>query len=88
MSVYLTPAYSPWSNGAAERRHGAVDLTIRKMIEDDSSLTLPDALNHALWARNMEVGRHGHSPFQIVFGKSPAIPGVSEGNLCTDSTNK
>ena len=38
ISVKQTPAYSPWSNGGIERKHGAINLTIKKMMEDDSSL--------------------------------------------------
>ena len=85
VKVTLTPSYSPWSNGVAERRHGVVDVTIKKMMEDEKSLDISDALKHALWARNMEVGSHGYSPYQVVYGKSPAIPGVSDGNVCSDS---
>ena len=33
----------------------------------------------------MEVGNQGFSPFQIVHGRSSAIPGVLGGNVCTDS---
>ena len=77
---------SPWNNGGVERRHAAVDLTMKKMLEDDQSLKVEDALNHAVWARNMEIGRFGYSPYQIVYGKSPFLPGISEGNVLTDQS--
>ena len=85
IKVQLSPSYSPWSNGGNERRHGAVNLTLKKLMEDDSSISLEDALQHALWARNMEIGRNGQSPYQVVLGKSPSLPGVTDGNVVTDS---
>ena len=84
VKVRRTPSYSPWSNGAIERRHGAIDATIRKFLEDDSKMKLEDALKHSVWARNLEIGRLGHSPYQVVFGRSPFLPGVSEGTIVTD----
>ena len=83
--VELTPSYSPWSNGANERRHGAINLTIKKMMEDDPGLSLEDALQHAVWARNMEPGRFGQSPYQVISGKSPSLPGFTDGSAITDS---
>ena len=68
-----------------ERHHRAIDITIKKILMDDPSCNLEDALQHAVWARNMEIGRYGKSPYQIVFGRSPFIPGISEGNVVTDS---
>ena len=53
-------------------------------MEDDQTISVEDALSHSVWARNCEVGRHGFSPFQLVFGKSPFIPGISDGNVTTD----
>ena len=82
--LQLTPAYSPRSNGTCERRHGNIDITLKKLIEDDDNLKLEEALDHAVWARNIEIGRHGKSPYQIIFGKSPFLPGISEGSILTD----
>ena len=86
IKIKLTPSYSSWSNGGIERKHGAIDLTIRKMMEDDQELKLEDALQHATWSRNMEIGRFGFSPYQIAYGKSPFLPGISEGTILTDQT--
>ena len=33
----------------------------------------------------MEPERHGYSPYQIVLGKSPSLPGVLNGDMKTDS---
>ena len=55
IKLELTPAYSPWSNGACERRHGTIDLTVRKLMDDDTSLKLEEALEHSVWAKNVRV---------------------------------
>ena len=75
--VQVTASYSAWSNGTIERKHATVDQTIKKLMTDDTKVSLDDALKHSLWAKNMEIGRHGYSPFQILLGKSPFILGVS-----------
>ena len=77
VTIKLTPSYSPWSNGSIERKHSTIDLTIKKMMADNHKLTLEDTLQHAVWAKNMEIGRSGHSPFQLVYGRFPHIPGIS-----------
>ena len=84
--VKLTPSYSSWSNGGIERKHGAIDLTIKKMMDDDKDLNIEEALQHSVWSRNMEIGKFGYSPYQLVYGKSPFLPGLSEGNVLTDQT--
>ena len=55
------------------------------MLDDDSNLKIDEALEHSLWARNMEIGRHGMSPYQVVYGKSPFLPGITEGTPMSDS---
>ena len=86
IKVKLTPSYSAWSNGGIERKHGAIDITIKKMMEDDSNMKIEDALTHAVWARNMEIGRFGFSPYQIAYGQSPFLPGISDGTVLTDQS--
>ena len=56
VKVELSPSYSPWSNGGNERRHGAVNLTVKKLMEEDRSLKLDDALQHTIWASK----KHGN----------------------------
>ena len=86
IKVKLTPSYSAWSNGGIERKHGAINLTIKKMMEDDKNLKIEDALKHSVWSRNMEIGKFGYSPYQLVYGESPFLPGISEGNVLTDQS--
>ena len=85
IKLKLGPSYSPWSNGCCERRHSSIDLTLRKLLEDDDKLFLEEALDHSVWALNMEVGRNGDTPFKVMTGKTPGIPGISDGNEVTDT---
>ena len=56
------------------------------MLDDVEHPKIVEALKHATWARNMEIGRLGFSPYPIVDGKSPFLPGISEGTILTDQS--
>ena len=72
----LTAAYSPNQNGSNERNHAIVDNMIAKMLMQDPKMSPSVALTWALMAKNTLQNVSGFSPFQIVFGKSPAPPSV------------
>ena len=80
LSLRLTAAHSPWSNGKNERNHYTCDVIIDKLMEEDSKLTLEDAVSHAVDAKNMQITRKGFSPRQLMFGKQGVVPGITEGN--------
>ena len=63
------PVYSQATviNGLCERHHAAIDLTKKKIMADDSTLTIDEALKHSVWARNVEITRLGDSPQKIMF---------------------
>ena len=84
IKLTFSPAYSPWSNGGNERRHSTVDITIKKLKADNPSLKLEEALDIALSARNNEIGPHGFSPAQLVFGEGTTVIGITDGNAATD----
>ena len=79
----FTAAHSPWSNGRNERNHYTCDRTIEKLMEADSSLTLEDALSHAVHSHNLQINKTGFSPIQLMFGKQSVIPGVFDGTPAT-----
>ena len=54
-------------------------------MEDNRNLSLENALRHALWARNIEIGRLGEAPFKIIYVRAPIYPGVLDGDLTTDN---
>ena len=82
----VTAAYSPFSNGICERNHQIVDLMMAKIKSADPTMSHQEALDYALHAKNMEMTNKGFSPYQIVYGENPRIPGISTGNLASLST--
>ena len=80
LTISLTAANSPWSNGRNERNHYTVDRTISKLMEEDPKLSLEDAVSHAVNAHNMQITRRGFSPRQLMFGKQGVVPGNLDGN--------
>ena len=80
ISLSLTAGRSPWSNGKNEREHYTCDLTVEKMMEDDSTLKLEEAVRLAVYAKNLQVNRTGFSPRQLMFGHQGVVPGIIDGN--------
>ena len=72
----FTAAYSPNQNGTNERNHAIVDNMLSKMRMKDPQMSDSVALTWALMAKNTLQNISGFSPFQIVFGKTPALPSV------------
>ena len=66
ISLKLTAANSPWSNGKNERNHFSCDIVIDKLLEEDPKLTLEEALSHAVSAKNMHINKTGFSPKQLM----------------------
>ena len=83
LSLRLTAAHSPWSNGKNERNHYTCDIVVDKLMEEDPKLTLEDAVSHSVNAKNMQITRRGFSPRQLMFGHQGVIPGVTDGNPAT-----
>ena len=80
ISLYLTAAHSPWSNGKNERNHYTCDIIVDKLLEEDPTISLEEALSHAVEAKNLIINRTGFSPRQLMFGKQGVVPGISDGN--------
>ena len=76
-----SPAYSPWSNGTCERHNGIITEMLKKILMDRSDISLSTALDHAVYSKNCLLNKSGFSPYQIVFGKNPRIPGVPDADL-------
>ena len=86
-----TASHSPFSNGLCEKNHELVDKSMAKMMADDETMKPVDALNHALFAKNIEPNNKGFSSFQIVYGTNPNIPGITNStppSLNTEVTSK
>ena len=52
ITLTLSSSYSPWSNGGNERRHAVVDITAKKLMEDDPELKVDKAVEFACYCRN------------------------------------
>jgi hypothetical protein len=83
--VKFGPNYSPWSNGINERNHASMDITVKKMMVVDKKISLQQAVDMAAWAHNTNLNIMGYDPMTLVTGKSVIFPGVSTGNIATDS---
>merc|ERR1712237_171007 len=85
LTVKFGPAYSPWSNGINERNHASADIMIKKLMEEKKT-PLTDALvKAAAWTHNTSVNKLGYSPLQLVTGKAVTLPGLTTGNVATES---
>ena len=49
-------------------------------MEEDSTLSLEDAVSHAVNAKNMQINKTGFSPRQLMFGKQNIVAGISDVN--------
>jgi transposase InsO family protein len=79
ITLKKTGSYSPQQNGLNERNHGVTDLMVEKYMRDHPNRTMQEAVYKSAWARNSLINaQRGFSPFQLVFGRSPTMPGVSD----------
>ena len=54
-------------------------------MEEDKKVGLGEAVDMASWTHNTNVNVKGFQPLQLMTGKSVMIPGLTMGNLATDS---
>ena len=80
ITLRTTAAYTPNQNGLNERNHGLAEIVVASLMADDPKLTMQEAVNHAAFVRNSKINDTGYSPFQLVYGHNPKIPGVVEEN--------
>ena len=85
LTVRFGPSYSPWSNGLNEQNHASADMTIKKLMEEQK-VSLSDSLvKAAAWTHNTSVNKLGYSPLQLVTGQAVMVPGLTTGNVATES---
>ena len=60
-------------------------MTIRKLIEDKKVALYDSLVKAAAWTHNTSVNKLGYSPLQLVTGKAVLIPGLTCGNVATES---
>ena len=74
--VTSTAGDSPYMNCLNEQNHHTVDRMYSMIEEDNPDLKPEEILAHALHAKNSLQMVHGFSSYQLVFGRSPNIPGL------------
>ena len=75
--IKTTAAESPWSNGLVERHNAIIGDMILKTRED-TGCSLEMAVMWCITAHNSLSDVHGFSPFQLVFGRNPALPSLQK----------
>jgi len=75
VGLRTTSTFSPQQNGVNERNHGTADILVTRIMMNDPTLTLQQAVNKAAWAKNTVItSPQGFSPFQLVYSRNPTIP--------------
>ena len=90
ITVKVTAAESPFSNGLVKRHNMIIANMLDKILEDQQ-LDLNIALSWCLNAKNSLANVHGFSPFQLVFGQNPKLPSTFNSKpsaFTTSDTNK
>ena len=78
VKVNTTAANSPFSNGVCERNHAVMDTMLLKLQAENPKTPLDDLISWACTVKNSMSMFAGFSPYQIVFGKNPTLPGLNE----------
>ena len=89
--IKMTSSNSPWQNGIIERHHYTADLVYEKIMSENPKMNPQVAVNYAAFAKNCETSRSGFSPLQLVMGRNPSFPGLSDispGNYNLDNSSK
>ena len=68
-----------------ERNHYSTDNIVKKILEEDAKIDLQKAVDMAVWTHNTKVNRLGFDPMTLVTGKAVVFPGISGGDLATES---
>ena len=75
-----TASEAPFQNGICERHNDLIGHMTQKVMED-VKCKIEIALMWAIHAKNSLISVLGFSPYQLVFGKNPNIPGNSTNKL-------
>ena len=76
LSVKTTAAYPPFSNGVCEWHNSTLTHIFNKVRLEYPNLDLDTCLAYCCYAKNSLYSNVGFTPFQIVMGKSAAIPTI------------
>ena len=85
IKIEFSPSYSPWSNGLNERNHYSADRIVKKLMDEKKDISLEEAVSRASWTHNTNIMVSGYNPLTLMTGKSIVHPGISTGNIATES---
>ena len=54
-------------------------------MQEDRKITLQEAVDMVAWTHNSNVNKLRFTPLQLVMGKNIVFPGISTGNIATES---
>ena len=80
IEILKTAAYSPWSNGLAERHNGVLKESIKKTMED-TGCSIETATAWSTSAKNSLCNHSGFSANQMVLGRNPNFPSILNNKL-------
>jgi len=75
IKVNTTAGHSPFSNGVCERNHAVMDVMLEKLVYENPKTPIDQLIAWACTAKNAMCMFAGYSPYQIVFGRNPVLPG-------------
>ena len=76
-----TGAESSWQNGLFEKSHQVVDTMWTRMKEDYPKVSDDVLLGWATMAKNSMAMVYGYSSNQLVFGRNPNLPNITNGGM-------
>ena len=82
ITIKTTAGYAPYSNGVCERHNGIIAESYDKLIDElhcEPAIALAWATN----AKNSLENTFGYSPYMMILGKTPSIPGLSNVKMIT-----
>ncbi|XP_035684716.1 uncharacterized protein LOC118421507 [Branchiostoma floridae] len=75
IQVNTTAGHSPFSNGVCERNHAVMDVMLEKLVYENPKIPVDQLIAWACTAKNAMGMFAGYSPYQLVFGRNPTLPG-------------
>merc|ERR1711895_43916 len=66
-----------------KKNHYSADRIVRKLMDEGVLLELP--VSRTCWTHNTNIMVSGYNPLTLMTGKSVVIPGISTGNMATES---
>ena len=70
LTIEFTIAYSPLSSGINEQNHYSAYVVIKKIMDEDRTITLEDTMSMAAWTHNTNTNENRNTPLTLATEKS------------------